>query len=246
LGGDISSSCKAPAAGAPKRQPPPLSAETYQAVNRIGNKAIGTQNAMDLSITRLKSVAYNQNAANACFTKESGLCTSQKSAVFWSLLGKFHKRVNRFKNNIAWLLVLPIFGFQISEAASQSVELPIAKSGACSAYLGNKTWNLFAVSDFNWMTSDNSYVGRMAEQFNLRFPLLQKSDEIKSSIFSLAASCESIVDARHDETTQKSQQNSDISWSSHKLFWIWIWIFSIFAGVGIRTEMDMIWPKSKR
>jgi hypothetical protein len=34
--------------------PRALSAETYQAVNRIGNKAIGTQNAMDLINNPLK------------------------------------------------------------------------------------------------------------------------------------------------------------------------------------------------
>ena len=132
---------------------------------------------------------------------ESGLCTSQKLGGFWQPFAKFNEVINRFKNYVAWICLVEILIGQPCQSFCQSIELPTIKSSARLVYCGNEIRNLFTVSDFDWMTSDNPDVGRMAEQFNLRFPLLQKSDEIKPSIFfgcffrffsvlSLASSCE--------------------------------------------------------
>ena len=101
-----------------------------------------------------------------------------KANWFLGFFGKFYKRVNRLKNYVAWICLVEILICQPRQSFSQSVELPIVKSSSRLVYCGNEIRNLFTVSDFNRMASDNPDMSRMAEQFNFGFPLLQKPDKI--------------------------------------------------------------------
>ena len=181
-----------------------------------------------------------------------------KADCFLGFFGKFQKRVNRLKNYTAWISLVEILAIQPCQSFCQSIELPIAKSNVRLVYCGNEIRNFFTVFDFDWMASDSPDMSRVTEQFNFSFPLLQKSNELKSSVFfgccfrffsvlSLASFGAGIVNNRDNEPTQKSQQNSNFEdWGEHGPLWFKILFYSeaILSGIGIRYLTDAIWPKS--
>jgi hypothetical protein len=133
---------------------------------------------------------------------------------FRLLCGKSYKFINHLKNNIARLLVLPIFWFQTSEPAGQRIEFTIIRENvAHSLDIGIEVWKPSAICrimDVYVKSGDGGLLG----QVNLRSPSLQESKELAPAGRTITHTGKPVTNQSTDKDADNSE-NRICQWATH-------------------------------